>query len=559
MASRSPLDAPHLRQIDDCLSAGDVGRAQELLAHLDGSESPAATTYLATRLLYLRDRLDPSGVAERLSELLLQDPHFPEARRLLDTANAGVPGSASLHPPGFAELRNERTASIPAAPATTGGVDSRRIVVDTRDSSGTASASRPTRTSHPGREGRYSVRGPAQEPRRARPAQSELPQGMPSIPAPAPLPQIAGYTPALPSAPSHSTGTVTSSSTDASSRSGRPPSSVRPLAAFELPHELWPEIELGVLAGDCALALDDFTHHAKDQLSHLPRATPQQEFTLLGILCAELLNKAWVTHHFAPFDLSLYSLPRLEAATATLCGMQPFTEPHSAVSLLLGAYVGEVLRRAHRGDWIGALGASHLARVRAGSTTWQPFQSVRHWLLSGGRTSLLGGLSPGLAGPGTSAWRSYTHVKATPKTLWHGDVDCSGITVLARAMESSVLSRACELLHGRPLDGSIDSLDGFEQLLRTIVSSAHPLTGKEAWLQRVALLAGAYLGETIARHTHARWTVGEATGSDQLPRFVLELETGRHLKPIEHILIRAASQHPLDMELFANISLDRSS
>lgn len=548
MASRSPLDAPHLRQIDDCLSAGEVARATELLARLDGSEPQAATTYLATRLLYVRDRLDPRSVAERLSELLLLDPNFPEARALLRKANAGVVGSKSVHPTEPADNGEPRRVLLPGPPPLPTDGGALRIMVDTRQA-----AHAPLRRQPAGGEravdGRYSLRAPKR---------STAPPPSPSLggeapPEPLQAPELEQLEPAA----THHPGDALARMTTSGPRSSRPPS-LRPLPPPEQAHELWSDVELVAFGGDRVPALDDFTNRARAQLSHLPQTTPAHEFEQLGILCAELLNRASVTRHFAPFDLSLYSLSRLEAAIATLCGMRVWPEPHSAVSLLLGAYVGEALRRAHHAQWIGMPSAPHHARLRAGSYTWQPFSCVGHWLHAGGCSSLVGELQAGLALPGSVAWRSFRPIKIAPRALWQGELDAAGVDVVARAVRCSVLSRACELLYSRALDGSLDSLDGFEQLLLTIVASARPLTGREPWLQRVALLAGAYLGQTIANRISARWVVSDPAGLGSQPRLLLELDNGRRITPVEHVLSRAVSQHPLDLELFANIALQRT-
>ncbi len=569
MEGRSPLDTPELRAIDECLSRGELHRAQQLLGELGSAgEHGEATTYLATRLLYLRDRLDPQSVAERLEELLRHAGPFPEAEALFRAASRGIPGPRSIPPPAPSQtalaleiaLESPANDAVPPSdrptatdPLAQTGNAPVKIVVDTRHG-----AEAPTPVANPlpalasKRPGVYSMHTKSTAPRRSSRAatgSASANPGQVAIPAAARVPRIESVPPAP------HTPRAASSGHSEPPRSSGPPSSMRPLAALSDPRELWPADELAVFAGDVHPALESFTRAARSQLSHLPQTTPGRELELLGLNGAELLNKAAVTHHFAPFDLSLHSLSRLEAAIATLCGMQPVFEPDSAVELLLGSYIGEVLRLSHRGEWVGAATDPGNARVRAGSYSWRPFVSAHHWLASGGRTSLIGELTTGLARPGTVAWKSYASVKIAPRALWQGQPETDELGVLGEAVQSSVLARACELLYAHALDGSIASLDALEQLLRTLVASAHPLTGKEPWLQRLVLLGGAYLGWVVGAEAPGQWLSDpvEPIGA----RYKLRLPSGKEVTPMSHILFRAITQRPLDLELFANLSLNR--
>jgi tetratricopeptide (TPR) repeat protein len=88
---KGPLDHPRLLAIDERLDAGSLDDAQQLMAELgDVGFFRYATTYLATRLLYQRGRLDAAEVAVRLRELLLTVDFFPEARAMLEAAEAGT-------------------------------------------------------------------------------------------------------------------------------------------------------------------------------------------------------------------------------------------------------------------------------------------------------------------------------------------------------------------------------------------------------------------------------------------------------------------------------------
>ena len=86
-----PLDHPRLLEIEEKLDRAEIDAAQRLLADLgDLNVHRTAITYFATRLLYQRGRLDAPGVVERLRELMLAEPIFPQASAMLAAAERGT-------------------------------------------------------------------------------------------------------------------------------------------------------------------------------------------------------------------------------------------------------------------------------------------------------------------------------------------------------------------------------------------------------------------------------------------------------------------------------------
>src|SRR3954470_20007513 len=86
-----PLDHPRLLEIEERLDRAEIDTAQRLLAELgDLHVHRVAITYFATRLLYQRGRLDVAGVVERLRELTLIEPEFPQANAMLSAAERGT-------------------------------------------------------------------------------------------------------------------------------------------------------------------------------------------------------------------------------------------------------------------------------------------------------------------------------------------------------------------------------------------------------------------------------------------------------------------------------------
>jgi hypothetical protein len=317
---------------------------------------------------------------------------------------------------------------------------------------------------------------------------------------------------------------------------------------LDSPHELWPEVEQRLVQGDHQYAAHYFAQAGRQQLSHLPQANPGSEFEVFAHNACEFLNKSWVTHHFAPFDLSLHSLSRLQLAMATLLGGQPSERPASAVVMLIGGYVGATLRLAHRGGWVDGSDLQ-AARVRAGNHEWRPFETVRHWLMSGARKSLLEELGPGMAKPGTLAWSAHQRTRITPHTLWRGAVGTEELPILAEAVENSVLAYACEVLFEQPLDRTLQSLDALGAIVDVLTRSARPLDGQELWLHRAALLIGTYVGETVRAVAPVAW--------QQSPDGTFVLGSGaRVLSPVSYIVTQAVAQRPINLIQYAHGAVD---
>lgn len=602
MVVESPLDKSGLRAVDNCLSDGDLAQAQQLLASAGASPvDQAATTYLATRLLYLRDRLDPSSAAERLRELLQREPNFPEASQLLRLAEAGIAGSASLS----AVRANDGTgAGDPISPPSE---PLRRIEVDTRDgsvpprfsdrpNSAPPPAATRERASKPA--GRYAFARDAAESgaptsdRAQRPPSVEIPRA-PALPR-APE-EVAATRPNRRS--SHPPAQRVSVTPDAGRYAlsappgnkheppernrSRPPlgrTPEAPLARFVIPRPskpvpnpsgldantsrgtwaetLWPDVEKELALGDHAsaalylenAAADSFLRKGKAPAVVFKEQLQAGDFSELAQQAAEFLTSSYITHHFAPFDRSLSSLARVEWALEATFGFDLKPPPDldgGALWLLLGAYVGETLCHTHRGEWephslsVGTPNPRSL-RVRAGTQGWYPFLIVEQRFGSGGQVPLTACLGPGLARPGSRAWFEHRPCSTPQPQLWPQSPTAERISELGQSVCSSVLSAACFERTGTTLDLSEDSLLALDLLVDSLVDSAVPLSGREAWLQRLALLVGAYTGEILRRHAGGEWELeSSALPSD---RYILRLPGGFQATPAANIVARAVAR-----------------
>ena len=119
----SPLSPLDLRAIEDSLNAGDLEKAQQQLADLAShADLEPGATYLATRLLFLRGRLDAAGVVDRMRELVGAHPTFAEAREFMDHCRTALRTDGSVPPPGDTPRPRTLFPSAPpeaSAPTTT--------------------------------------------------------------------------------------------------------------------------------------------------------------------------------------------------------------------------------------------------------------------------------------------------------------------------------------------------------------------------------------------------------------------------------------------------------
>jgi len=100
MAATSPLEHDELRHIEKALDDGNTSEAAQLLGRFANSrDHEVAITFLATRLLFQRGRVDAEGAADRLHALIERVDHFPEAEDWLAELEGRTEPSAIPEPP----------------------------------------------------------------------------------------------------------------------------------------------------------------------------------------------------------------------------------------------------------------------------------------------------------------------------------------------------------------------------------------------------------------------------------------------------------------------------
>jgi hypothetical protein len=116
----SPLEHDELRHIERTLDAGNTAQAAQLLARFANSrDHEVAITFLATRLLFQRGRIDTGGAADRVNALLERAGSFPEAEEWLDELEGRTEPSALPQDalPSIAQDAEEKTSPSHPPPA----------------------------------------------------------------------------------------------------------------------------------------------------------------------------------------------------------------------------------------------------------------------------------------------------------------------------------------------------------------------------------------------------------------------------------------------------------
>jgi hypothetical protein len=333
--------------------------------------------------------------------------------------------------------------------------------------------------------------------------------------------------------------------------------STKPQPFPEQARRLWPEIEVALYEGKRDQAIAYLERSATQAVRELS-AAERQDVARLAQKAAELLTRSWITHHFAPFDTSLHSLGRLELALDVAYGRtkRGVSVASQGFCLLLGAYLGETLRLSHRGTWQGELQHLPSLRVRAGTHVWHPFTLISERLTAGGTITLTASVEPGLAKHGTQAWLAHRPAPMGLPALWSSLPNAGQMPEWAAALCHSTLSLACAQQQGIALDRSEDSLSALDFVLDTLVASASPLSATEVWLERLAILVGAYTGEILRMQLGGEWQVLE--GVPTAERYLLRFPSGLEATPVANVVSRALARKGSQLAGYARALMRRS-
>jgi hypothetical protein len=302
----------------------------------------------------------------------------------------------------------------------------------------------------------------------------------------------------------------------------------------------WDPLESDLASGkrDAVVAvLDQLAATALDQLL----AHHKPAFTDLAGDVARFFSATPITKTFAPFDLSLDSVERLDAVLALLVPPGIATG-HYALRVFLSVYLGECVREASGGRWLGTLAEPESAAVIGETGSYVPWVKVAEALGEGRSLRQTAGPPPH---PGAEPPEEAPSIVAETPTPW--DPKPWPTLVEAKELVRSLASSALGVWSARclktPLDrspASLAALDRYAQLLNPRMTDP----GKSvSWVRHAAVLAGAYAGELVCLHAGGRFVENDAAPEGPL-RFEVVLPDGRAVYPLLFAYDRLSGKKP---------------
>jgi len=304
---------------------------------------------------------------------------------------------------------------------------------------------------------------------------------------------------------------------------------------------LWDKLEIDLFSGEQALAISAFERDAARELRGLVGESATDAIPLLATMAAGFFTTEPVWRHFAPFDLSLGSIARVEAVLDVMYGRAPREALGFAAYpalVMLASYVGECLRQGYGGQWVGSLASPETVFVDTHHTRFAPFHEVRLRLEQGKPL-----LFEGAEGRQTRISGAPIAMPVTPPTPWD-PANWPSARMLPRlglAFSQSVVELYCAEFGGGPLDrspGGLHSLDTYVALIAPL--NARPAGGAR-WVERASVLVGAYLGEVLREAVGAAWRgmIGAPIGPES---YTLLLPDGGTTHPVTHAYDRLSGR-----------------
>jgi tetratricopeptide (TPR) repeat protein len=325
-------------------------------------------------------------------------------------------------------------------------------------------------------------------------------------------------------------------------------------------HNAWGQAETALCHGDAAPALQELSRAAKDALQSLGRRRNAELWRVLASLAARSLTDLPVFRHFAPYDCSVFSVDRLEAALGLLFGSAsagaraPIDE---ATLQLLGAYVGESWRQAFGAEWQGVPAFPLSASIEGIGLSVRPCERLRERVERGVALAVE---TPHAMHPGADPLGNSVPLSLVPPAPWDPEAypPIEDFAALGRSLRDSIIGLYCERSLGLPLDLSISgtvAIDRYVALLAPLKAPPDPDAG---WSRRAAMLLGAYLGEVLIDAVGARWE--PKTKLQALDEYRLLLPHGNIATPVVRVLERLAGRRvsPLS-EYVARLASGRTS
>ncbi|HEX6766220.1 MAG TPA: hypothetical protein VF103_12100 [Polyangiaceae bacterium] len=290
----------------------------------------------------------------------------------------------------------------------------------------------------------------------------------------------------------------------------------------------WDPLEAALASGKREAVMSSLDKlAARDLDALLGHKTPR--FSELAGEVSRLLARAPITRYFAPFDLTLDSVERLDAIVSLL--VPPgVTGGFYALRVSLSVYLGECVREASGGTWEGTLAEPESAAVKRPSDRYVPWNVVGAALGEG--QSMRKGAGPP-PHPAAEPAEEITRVVSATPTPWDPKPwpSLDEARELTRAITSSALGVWAARCLKIPLDrtpASLQALDRYATLLNP--RGGDPGSGTD-WVRHTAVLTGSYVGELACLHAGGRFSENDAAPQGPL-RYEVLLPDGKAVYPL---------------------------
>jgi tetratricopeptide (TPR) repeat protein len=303
---------------------------------------------------------------------------------------------------------------------------------------------------------------------------------------------------------------------------------------------VWGEAETALRIGQKDPSVRALVRGCTELAQKLNRRTDEETWPRLARSAARLLTELPVLRHFSPFDCSVFSVDRLEAALALLFD-QPTESANEPLELVLGAYLGECYRQAFGAEWQGAPALPLAARIDGVGISMRPCERVRARLREGKPLAVD---APRNLHPGADPMGNSVPLSLRPPAPWDPKPWplADEFLRLGRLLPISVVGYYCSRTLGLPLDRSVSGIVALDRYLALLAPPKAPPDPDGAWLFRVGVLLGAYIGEVLVEAVAARWEISEPPNSPDSYRLVLP--HGAVATPVNRVLERLAGRRP---------------
>jgi tetratricopeptide (TPR) repeat protein len=313
---------------------------------------------------------------------------------------------------------------------------------------------------------------------------------------------------------------------------------------------LWDKIEVDLFSGEQASAVAAFERGAARELRGLVGENATDAIPLLATMAAGFFTTEPVWRHFAPYDLSLGSIARVEAVLDVMYGRKPramLSSDAYPAQVMLSTYVGECLRQGYGGAWVGSLAVPEAVFVDTEHSRFAPFHELRLRLEQGKRLLFDGGSARRARASGAPIT-----MPMAPPTPWD-PAEWPSPRMLPRlglAFAQSVVELYCAEFGGGPLDRSLSGLQALDSYVNLLAPTGAKVAPGARWAKRAAVLVGAYLGETLREVVGAAWrdTLGAATGPES---YALLLPDGGSTHPVQQAYERLCGKSTTSLHEYA--------